>query len=150
MQEVSLFEHSTLWADHVSHFSLSFVFFMLVQNSDSEAFTDSVGLPNQTLKETGQAQWHLKDRSECRPSTSLIVESGGMGARTHQRGNATASCSPVEEDGGGSDEKDSKQSLVTGGAQTGSSPGHEVVQAEAPTLGEIPCGWMRVKVEPDC
>jgi hypothetical protein len=101
------------------------------------------------------AKGHVKDRSECpspnikRPSTSL-VESGGVVTRTNQRGKAAASSSPVEEDGGGSDEEDSKPYLVTVGARIGSSADQEVVQAQALTLGEIPYGWIRVKLEPDC
>jgi hypothetical protein len=119
-----------------------------------------VGLPNEALNETDQAQnGHIKDRSaECpspnrkRPSTSL-VERGGMGAWTNQRGKATASSSSssVEEDGSGCDEEDSKPSLVTSGARIGSSPGQEVVQEQATTTHvEIPYGWTRVKLEPDC
>jgi hypothetical protein len=56
----------------------------------------------------------------------------------------------VEEDGGGSDEEESKPSFVTSGARIGSSADQEVVQAQAPTLGEIPYGWIRIKLEPDC
>jgi hypothetical protein len=118
-----------------------------------------VGLPNEALKETDQqAQGHVKNRSERpsskrkRPSTSL-VESGGMGARTNQRGKATAtgSSSYMEEDDGGRDEGDSKPSLVTSSAaRMGSHPYQEVVQEQATALGEIPHGWTRVKLEPDC
>jgi hypothetical protein len=56
----------------------------------------------------------------------------------------------VEEDGSGCDEEDSKPSLVTSGARIGSSPGQEVVQEQATTPREIPYGWSRVKLEPDC
>jgi hypothetical protein len=111
-----------------------------------------VGLPNEALKEQG----HVKNRSECpspkrkRPSTSL-AESVGMGSRINQRGKiSTASSSSVEEDAGGRDEEESKPSLVTSGAPIYSSPGQEVVQDQATTLGKIPCGWTRVKLEPDC
>jgi hypothetical protein len=116
-------------------------------------------LISQTKEETGQARGHLEDRSECpspnrkRPSTSLIIKSGGMDARTNLRGKAaTNSHSPVEEDGGGSEQGASKPSHVTAvGARTGSSADREVVQARAPTLCKVPCGWMRVKVlERDC
>jgi hypothetical protein len=115
-----------------------------------------VGLPNEALKETDQALGHLvKNRSECpspnkkRRSTSL-VESGEMGASTNQRGKYTASS--VEENGGGSDEDDSKPPLVvtSSAARIDSSPDQEVVQGQATTLGEIPYGWTRVKLEPDC
>jgi hypothetical protein len=115
-----------------------------------------MGLPNEALKETDHSQGHVKDRYECpslnrkRPSTSL-VESGGMDARTKQRGKATASSSPVEEDGGGRDEEDSKPSLVTSSAaRIGSRSDQEVVQEQATPLGEIPYGWIRIKLEPDC
>jgi hypothetical protein len=88
--------------------------------------------------------------TENLPSTSL-VGSGGMGARTSQRGKATASSSSVKENGGGSDEEDSKPPLVTSSAvRIDSSPDQEVVQIQATTLGEIPYGWTRVKLEPDC
>jgi hypothetical protein len=122
------------------------------------AFTGGVGLPNEALKETDQAQGHAKNRSECpfpnrkRPSASL-VESGGSDAGTNQRGKATADSSSisVEEDGGGCDEDESKPSLVTGGAaRKGSHPDQEVVPEQATTLGEIRCGWTQVKLEPDC
>ncbi len=130
-----------------------------------------MGLPNEALKETDQALGHLvKNRSECpspnrkRPSTSL-VESGGMGARTNQRGKAAGSSGCAKEDGGaGRGEEDSKPSLVTSSAaRTGSCMDQEVVQEDATTpdeirsvqeqattLGEIPYGWTRVKLEPDC
>jgi hypothetical protein len=58
----------------------------------------------------------------------------------------------VEKNGGGGDEEDSKPLLVTSSAarMLGSSPGQEFVQEQATTLGEIPSGWTRVKLEPDC
>jgi hypothetical protein len=61
----------------------------------------------------------------------------------------------VEEDGGGRDEEDSNPSLVTCSARIGSYPAKEVVvqavQEEAITApGELPYGWKRVKLEPDC
>jgi hypothetical protein len=34
-------------------------------------------------------------------------------------------------------------------ALTGWGPCHQSVQEE-PTPGQIPCGWTRVKLEPDC
>jgi hypothetical protein len=116
-----------------------------------------VGLPNGALKETDQAQGHVKTRTECpspnrkRPSTSL-VESDGRGARTNKRGMASSSSTPVEENGGGGDEADLKPCLVTSGAASriGSSADQEVVQEQATTLGEIPYGWIRVKLESDC
>jgi hypothetical protein len=68
-----------------------------------------------------------------------------MAARTNQRSKATASSTSVEEDGGDRDEEDSNPSLVTSSAsRIGSSAGQEA------TLGEIPHGWARVKLEPDC
>ncbi len=114
-----------------------------------------MGLPNEAPEETDQAQGHVKDGYECpspnrkRPSASL-VENVGMGARTNQRIKATASSSPLEEDGGGRDEENSKPSLVTSGARIGSSPDQEAVQEQVTTLGGIPYGWTRVKLEPDC
>jgi hypothetical protein len=116
-----------------------------------------MGVPNEAaLKVTEQAPGHVLDRSECplpnrkRPSTSL-VESGGRGGRTNQRRKATASSTCVEENGDVRDEEDSKPSLVTTrAARIGSHSDREVVQEQATTLGEIPYGWTRVKVEPDC
>jgi hypothetical protein len=117
-----------------------------------------VGLPNEALAEKEeQAQGQVKNLSECpstpknrkRPSTCL-AKGVQTGARTNQRNKATGSSSSVEEDGVGRDEEDSKLSLVTSGARIGSSPGQEVVQEQATTLGEIPYGWTPVKLEPDC
>jgi hypothetical protein len=73
-------------------------------------------------------------------------------ARTNKRGeaNTTGSCSSVEEDGGCRDEEDSKPSLVTSSTLLGSYPDQEVVQEAAATPDEIPSGWTRVKLEPDC
>jgi hypothetical protein len=77
-----------------------------------------------------------------------------MATRTrNQRGKATVSSSPVEEDGGGRNEEDSKPYLMTSrAAQIGSHhpDQEEVVPEQATTLGEIPYGWSRVKLEPDC
>jgi hypothetical protein len=59
----------------------------------------------------------------------------------------------VEDDVGGLDGEDSNPSLVTISiARIGSDlSGQEVVQKEeATTSGEIPSGWTRVKLEPDC
>jgi hypothetical protein len=56
-----------------------------------------------------------------------------MGASINQRGEATASYSSVEEDGGGRDEEDSIPPLVTSGARIGCPPGQEVVQEQATT-----------------
>jgi hypothetical protein len=39
---------------------------------------------------------------------------------------------------------------VTRSALTGSDAEQEVVQEEATTHLEIPLGWVRVKLEPDC
>ncbi len=88
-------------------------------------------------------------------------ESGHMAAstRTNQRGASKAtgtSCgSVVEEDGGNREEEDSKPSLVTSSALPSivSYPHQEVVvreEATTPTPDEIPSGWTRVKLEPDC
>jgi hypothetical protein len=74
-----------------------------------------------------------------------------MGARTNQRGKASASSSSVEENGVGRDEEDSKPSLVTSSAaRIAPHSDQEVVQEQATTLGEIPHGWIRIKLEPDC
>jgi hypothetical protein len=122
--------------------------------------SSSVGLPNEALvEELEQTQGHhVRNRFECpsrnikRPRTCLIADSGEMATGTNQRGKTTGNCSCVEDDVGGLDEEDSNPSLVTtSSAQIGSDPGQEVVQdEEATTLCEIPSGWARVKLEPDC
>jgi hypothetical protein len=113
-----------------------------------------VGLPNEVQEETEQAQGLVRNRFEC-PSTNrkerpsaCLAESGQTAASTNQRGKATGSCSSTETYCG-LDEEDANLSLVTSGALIGSCPGQEVVQEEA-ALGEIPAGWIRVKLEPDC
>jgi hypothetical protein len=73
-----------------------------------------------------------------------------VAAVTKQKGSATGSCGSVEEDGGGRNEEDSKPPLVTSSAPRGSYPDEEVVQEEVTTLNEIPPGWARAKLEPDC
>jgi hypothetical protein len=57
----------------------------------------------------------------------------------------------VEDDGGGrdEDEENSKPSLVSSSALTGSDLGQEIVQEEATTHRDIPLGCMRAKLEPD-
>jgi hypothetical protein len=75
-------------------------------------------------------------------------KSGRMAARTNQIGNAAGSWSSLERDGG-RNETDSKLSLVTSSALTGSCPGQEVVREEA-RPGQIPSGWTHAKLEPDC
>jgi hypothetical protein len=93
-------------------------------------------------------------KEEAMPETGQIAAS----TRTNQRGDASkatgTSCGSVEEDGGGRDEEeeDSKPSQVTSSsALTDSYLDREIVQAEeATTPDEIPSGWTRVKLEPDC
>jgi hypothetical protein len=88
-------------------------------------------------------------------------EFGQMAAPTgtNQRGDASkatsTSCGSMEEDGGNrEEEEDSKPSLVTSSSAllTGFYPDQEVVQEEEATTtpDEIPSGWTRVKLEPDC
>jgi hypothetical protein len=121
-----------------------------------------VGLPiNEVLiDEPEQAQGHVRNRFECpsrdrkRPRTCL-ADSGEIAAKTNQRGKTTSgSCSSscVEDDAGGPDEEDSDPSFMTSSsARIGSDPGQETVQEEeATTVCEIPSGWARVKLEPDC
>ena len=115
-------------------------------------------LPNEAPPEESEpAQGH--DNKKCpspnKKQTSIcLVESGQMSpARTNQEGKATgSSCSSVEEHGG-REEQDSKPSLMTTSsvALIGSSPNEEVDQEEEEaTPREIPSGWTRVKLEPDC
>jgi hypothetical protein len=77
-----------------------------------------------------------------------------MKSMTNQRGKATvgASSSSLETDGGLIEEEDSKTPPVTSSGSSAliaSNPGHQVVQEE-PTAGQIPSGWTRIKLEPDC
>jgi hypothetical protein len=73
-----------------------------------------------------------------------------MVAKTNQRGKAIRTCSSLEADVGVRDEEDSRPSLVTSSALIGSYPDQDVGQEEATPPGEIPSGWTRVKLEPDC
>jgi hypothetical protein len=77
-----------------------------------------------------------------------------MAARmTNQSGNPTGLCSSLEKDGGIRDEDDSKPPPVTSCALIGSYPGQDVVKEEATPdqiRSEIPSGWTRTKLEPDC
>jgi hypothetical protein len=93
---------------------------------------------------------HVRKRFSAKVTTASAKRSILKGARRNQRGKATGTSSSVEENGGGRDEEDSKPCLVTSSAaRIGSSPGQEAVQEQAATLGEIPYGWTRVKLEPD-
>jgi hypothetical protein len=109
-----------------------------------------VGLPNEALEETGQARGPARNRfkypspNRKRPSACLAESEQMATSRSNQRGKATGSCSSLEEDGGGRDEEDSNSALI------GSYPDQEVIQEEAATRCEIPSGWARVKLEPDC
>jgi hypothetical protein len=116
-----------------------------------------VGLPKEALDETEAAQGQIRNRFQFqssnrkRPRTSL-AECGQMAAMTNQRGNATDTCTSLETDGGPNEEEDSKPSPVTSSGSSAviaSNPGHQVVQEE-PTAGQIPSGWIRMKLEPDC
>mgnify|MGYP000143530361 CR=1 FL=1 len=84
-------------------------------------------VPSQTKKET-DCRLHEEDSNSSSVTSNALTgpdeevvqeeatpESGQMTARTNPRGNATGSCSSVEEDGG-RDENDIKPSLVTGSA----------------------------------
>jgi hypothetical protein len=115
------------------------------KDSDLEAFTSSVGLPNETLEETEPGQGHVRNRVACpspnvkRPR-SCLAESAQIAARKTPRGGAIGSRSPVEEDGG-RHEEDSKPSLVTSiSALVASYPDQEVVREEA-TQNKVPSGW---------
>jgi hypothetical protein len=92
------------------------------------------------------------DPDEEAVKEEATTESGQMTAtsRANQRGEATGSSSVEQEDGGCRDAEDSKPSLVTSSALLGSNPDQEVVQEEATTPDDIPSGWTRVKLEPDC
>jgi hypothetical protein len=120
----------------------------------------SASLPNEGLiEESEQVQGDVRNRFECpsrnrkRPRTCL-ADSGEKANSTNPRGKRTSgNCSCVEDYVGGLEEEDSNTSLVTVSARTGSDPGQEVDQEEeeeATTLCEIPSGWARVKLEPDC
>jgi hypothetical protein len=90
---------------------------------------------------------------EATPESGQIAAS----ARTNQRGASTAAGairgSVEEEDGGNRDEEaDSKPSVVTSSSAllAGNCPDKKVVCDEATTPDEIPSGWKRTKLEPDC
>jgi hypothetical protein len=117
------------------------------KDSDLEAFTSSVGLPNETLEETEPGQGHVRNRVACpspnvkRPR-SCLAESAQIAARKNPRGGAIGSRSPVEKDGG-RDEEDSKPSLGTSVSAlvVASYPDQEVVVREEATHNTIPSGW---------
>jgi hypothetical protein len=136
-------DHFTLYSVHFSH-SLS-AFNLCVKDSDLEAFTSSVGLPNETLEETEPGQGHVRNRVACpspnvkRPR-SCLAESAQIAARKTPRGGAIGSRSPVKKDGG-RHEEDSKPSLGTSiSALVASYPDQEVVREEA-TQNKVPSGW---------
>jgi hypothetical protein len=96
-------------------------------------------------------------KEDVQEEATLKNEQMTATSRTNQLGASTATgtgCGSVEEeDGGGRDEEeDSKPSLVTSSSAllTGSYPDQEFVHEEATTPDEIPSGWTRVKLEPDC
>jgi uncharacterized protein YbgA (DUF1722 family) len=100
------------------------------------------------------AQGHVGNRFECpspnrKRTSARLAESGKRGARTNRRGNATGSGSSVMEDGGNGNEEDPKPTLVTSGP-LGACPVQEEVQEEPTRRDQIPSGWARVKLEPDC
>jgi hypothetical protein len=118
------------------------VSFLLVWNSNLEAFTSSAGLPKEAQEETEQAQGRVRNQFDCpspnrkraeRPNACHAKSEQMDASATNQRGKAIGSCSVVEEDGGGRDKEDSNSAL------TGSCPDQEVVQEEATTPGESPC-----------
>jgi hypothetical protein len=116
-----------------------------------------VDLSTDTLEETEPGQGHVRNRFACpspnvkRPS-SCLAESAQISASTNPRGgDAIGDRSSVEKDHGGRDEEDSKPSPVTTSSPiVASSPDQEVVQEEATHYKEIPSGWKRIKLEPDC
>jgi hypothetical protein len=87
-------------------------------------------------------------KAEATPESGQIAATTG----TNQRGEAAGSCGSVEECGGaGRKEEDSKPSLVTSSALLiGSYSDQVAVQEEVTTPNDIPSGWTRVKLEPDC
>jgi hypothetical protein len=102
-----------------------------------------VGLPNETLEETEPRQGRgVRNRFTC-PSpniqqpTACLAESGQMAASTNPGGVAIGSPTSVEENYSGRDEEDA-------------IPSQDVVQEEATYDKELPIGWTRVKLEPDC
>jgi hypothetical protein len=114
------------------------------------------GLPIEAREETEQARGHIKNRFECpapnmkRPRTCLLAESGQTGARPNQRGNSIGIFGSVEQDVG-RDEEDSTPSLKSSSiALIGSYPDQGEVEQDEATPREIPFGWTRVKLEPDC
>jgi hypothetical protein len=91
-----------------------------------------------------------EETSESEQMAATSTRTNERGARSKATG--TSRGSVEEKDGGNRDEEDSKPSLVTSSAlPIGSYPHQEVVvQEEATTPDEIPSGWTRVKLEPDC
>jgi hypothetical protein len=135
-----------------------------------------VGLTEEAKKDTAPAQGRgTRNRFECSPPNrkrprTWIAESGQkMTDMTNRRDNVTFSGWHVEEDGVVRGEEDSKPSLVTrisvvrgeedskpslvtriSAARIESCQDQEVLVPEEVAVGDIPLGWTRVKLEPDC
>jgi hypothetical protein len=106
---------------------------------------DSKPSPVTSRAPTGSNRGQEAVQEEARP------ESGQMASRTNHGGDKAAfTCGPVEDDVRGRGEEEFNPSLVTSGAQTDSHADQEVDQEEATTPDEIPSGWTRAKLEPDC
>jgi hypothetical protein len=121
---------------------------------DRKEILDGIGFV-WSVERSEPGQGHVRNRfnhrspNRKRPSAGL-AEGGQMGARTKQKGKSAGSFSSVKEHGHGRIEEDSNPSLMTSSsAQIASYPDQEVVEEEA-TPGQIPFGWTRVKLEPDC
>jgi hypothetical protein len=126
---------------------------------------------NQRSNATGSGSYVVEDgvEDDSKPSpvtsTALIglnrgqevveevatPESGQMVSTTNHRGKATLTCNSVGEDGLGRGKEDPSPSPVNSSAlRIGSYTDQEVDQEEATTPDEIPSGWTRTKLEPDC
>jgi hypothetical protein len=109
---------------------------------------------NTTRKETEPGQGNVRNRfaypsPNVKRPRSCLAESQQMAATTNPRGGDIGSRSSVEKDGG-RDEEDATPSLViSSSALIASYPNEEVIREES-THYEIPSGWKRVKLEPDC
>jgi hypothetical protein len=93
---------------------------------------------------------HLPTESDGVPALSKAVEWALLGQTKEAKLQLVLVM--LRKFGGGCDEEDSKPALMvtSSAARIGSHSDQEVVQEQATTLGEIPYGWIRTKLEPDC
>ena len=130
-----------------------------VQESDLEAFTSSVGLPDEAREETEPAQGSVRNQflkcpcfaNRKRPRTCL-AKRRQIAVRTNERDKGTVSCNTMKKHGGHDDEEeDASPFLITTSSvlPIGSNPSdQQVLVQEDATPDKVPSGWSGTKLEP--